>query len=100
MVAGRTVAEVERGQRAQQAEEDLQPIGAGGQRDLGIEEAEQAVEAGDLLDQQGELTFLRNVGENLDVSVAVMGTGVGFAGAGDLWRVADTLAEKEIPVTR
>ena len=41
--------------------------------------------AGDLLDQQSELTFLKNVGESLDVSVAVTGMNVGFAGSGDLF---------------
>ncbi len=45
------------------------------------------VVAGDLLDAQSELTFLRNVGEGLDVSVAVMGINVGFAGSGDLFIV-------------
>ena len=42
------------------------------------------VVAGLLLDQQSEPTFLKNVGEKLDVSVAVMGVGVGFSGTGDL----------------
>jgi hypothetical protein len=46
-----------------------------------------AVTAGQLLDDQSELTFLRNVGENLDVSVAVAGVNVGFAGSGDLFIV-------------
>ncbi len=43
------------------------------------------VSAGDLLDRQNELTFLRNVGEGLDVNVAVMGRGQGFRGEGDLF---------------
>jgi len=42
------------------------------------------VDAGQLLDDQSELTFIRNVGENLDVSVAVMGVNNGFSGQGDL----------------
>jgi len=46
-----------------------------------------AVSAGELLDAQEELTFLRNVGETLDVSVAVMGVDNGFSGAGDLFIV-------------
>jgi hypothetical protein len=45
------------------------------------------VAAGQLLDDQAELTFLRNVGENLDVSVAITGVNVGFAGTGDLFIV-------------
>ncbi len=44
-----------------------------------------SVTAGDLLDQQSELTFLKNVGGRLDVSVAVTGVNVGFAGSGDLF---------------
>ncbi len=46
------------------------------------------VTAGDLLDQQSELTFLKNVGESLDVSVAVTGLNVGFSGSGDLFVIA------------
>jgi hypothetical protein len=46
------------------------------------------VTAGALLDQQSELTFLRNVGETLDVSVAVMGVNTTFSGTGDLFVVA------------
>ncbi len=42
------------------------------------------VDAGQLLDDQSELTFLKNVGENLDASVAVMGVNNGFRGQGDL----------------
>jgi hypothetical protein len=42
------------------------------------------VEAGDLLDEQSELTFLANVGDVLDASVAVMGQNVAFTGVGDL----------------
>ncbi len=45
------------------------------------------VTAGQLLDSQDELTFLKNVGTGLDVSVAVMGTGNGFEGTGDLFIV-------------
>jgi len=47
-----------------------------------------AVTAGTLLDQQSELTFLRNVGRTLDVSVAVMGVNTTFNGTGDLFVVA------------
>ena len=42
------------------------------------------VEAGTLLDEQGEPTFLRNLGAGLDASVAVMGVDNAFAGTGDL----------------
>ena len=45
------------------------------------------VEEGALLDEQRELTFLQNTGNGLDVGVAVMGTGNGFDGAGDLFVV-------------
>ena len=38
-----------------------------------------------LLDQQSELTFLKNVGSKLDVSVAVMGVNTTFEGTGDLF---------------
>ena len=44
-----------------------------------------AVTAGKLLDEQSELTFLRNVGDNLDASVAVMGVNTTFTGTGDLF---------------
>jgi len=54
------------------------------------------VVAGDLLDAQSDLTFLRNVGENLDVSVAVTGMNVGFTGSGDLLIVD---AETQIDIT-
>jgi len=43
-----------------------------------------SVMAGQFLDDQSELTFLKNVGGSLDVSISVMGQGRGFAGAGDL----------------
>ena len=43
-----------------------------------------AVEAGALLDRQGEPTFLRNGGGTLNAVVAVMGVDVGFTGTGDL----------------
>lgn len=46
-----------------------------------------AVTAGQLLDEQGEPTFLKNIGNSLDTSVAVMGQGNGFAGSGDLFLV-------------
>jgi hypothetical protein len=46
------------------------------------------VTAGQLLDDQSELTFLKNVGSNLDVSVAVMGVNNGFSGSGDLMVIA------------
>lgn len=42
------------------------------------------VTAGQLLDEQSELTFLQNVGEKLDTSVAVMGVNNTFTGSGDL----------------
>ena len=44
-----------------------------------------SVEAGRLLDEQPEVTFLQNVSTSLDLSVAVMGRDVGFAGKGDLF---------------
>lgn len=47
-----------------------------------------SVTAGGLLDQQSELTFLRNVGEALDASVAVMGVNTTFIGSGDLLVIA------------
>jgi hypothetical protein len=43
--------------------------------------------AGQLLDAQDEMTFLKNVGNNLDLSVAVMGQGNGFDGSGDLFLI-------------
>lgn len=43
------------------------------------------VTAGQLLDDQSELTFLKNVGQKLDVNVAVMGINNGFEGSGDLF---------------
>ncbi len=46
-----------------------------------------SVEAGQLLDDQSELTFLKNVGQGLDVSLAVMGAGQAFEGSGDLFIV-------------
>ncbi|MCP4291203.1 MAG: T9SS type A sorting domain-containing protein, partial [bacterium] len=42
------------------------------------------VSAGSLLDEQNEMTFLRNVGTNLDASLAVTGMNQGFVGQGDL----------------
>ena len=59
------------------------------------------VEAGDLLDAQSELTFLKNVGEALDVSVAVMGVDNGFTGTGDLFvvRGAGAIALDQLHVT-
>jgi len=42
------------------------------------------VTAGQLLKDQAAPTFLKNVGANLDVSVAVMGVNRGFSGSGDL----------------
>jgi Right handed beta helix region len=42
------------------------------------------VTTGQLLDEQSELTFLQNVGEKLDASVAVMGLNNTFTGTGDL----------------
>ena len=46
------------------------------------------VTAGRLLDGQSELTFLKNVGSNLDANVAVMGVNNGFSGSGDLMVIA------------
>ncbi len=46
-----------------------------------------SVIAGDLLDNQSEMTFLKNIGNSLDVSVAVMGVNNGFSGSGDLFVV-------------
>jgi hypothetical protein len=42
------------------------------------------VVAGQLLDAQNEMTFLKNIGNALDASVAVMGQNNGFTGYGDL----------------
>jgi len=42
------------------------------------------VSAGDLLDGQDEMTFLRNLGTGLDACVTVMGRDTGFVGTGDL----------------
>ena len=50
-----------------------------------------AVTAGQLLDEQAELTFLKNVGQKLDASVAVMGVDNTFTGAGDLLIVSGDL---------
>jgi hypothetical protein len=47
-----------------------------------------SVTAGSLLDEQSELTFLKNVGETLDASVAVMGVNTTFTGSGDLFVIA------------
>ena len=46
-----------------------------------------SVMAGQLLDSQSEMTFLKNIGSALDVNVAVMGQGNGFIGSGDLFVV-------------
>ncbi len=54
-----------------------------------------SVTAGGLLDEQSELTFLRNVGENLDASVAVMGVNNAFTGQGDLMVIR---ADEAIPM--
>jgi hypothetical protein len=43
-----------------------------------------SVEAGQLLDEQSEPTFVRNDGESFHAVAAVMGTNVAFQGAGDL----------------
>ncbi len=43
-----------------------------------------SVTAGLLLDEQSEMTFLRNIGKAMDISVAVTGPGNGFIGTGDL----------------
>ena len=60
-----------------------------------------AVTEGSLLDQQEELTFLRNVGPSLDVSVAIMGSGIGFDGQGDLLLVssAQTIEASDLEIT-
>ncbi len=42
------------------------------------------VTAGQLLDSQSEMTFMQNIGNSLDVSLAVMGQNNGFIGTGDL----------------
>ncbi|MBU2502401.1 right-handed parallel beta-helix repeat-containing protein [bacterium] len=46
------------------------------------------VRSGVLLDEQAEQTFLKNIGSELDVSVALLGTGKGFIGSGDLFTVS------------
>lgn len=46
-----------------------------------------SVSAGQLLDAQSEMTFLKNIGSALDVSVAVTGAGTGFTGVGNLFIV-------------
>ena len=43
-----------------------------------------SVVAGELLDAQDEMTFLKNIGSAMDINVSVMGQGNGFDGAGDL----------------
>jgi flagellar hook capping protein FlgD len=43
-----------------------------------------SVNAGDLISEQIQPTFMKNVGELLDVSVAVMGSNEGLRGTGDL----------------
>ena len=48
------------------------------------------VTAGDLLDRQDEMTFLRNLGPALDVNLAVMGRDNGFSGEGDLFILETT----------
>jgi len=60
-----------------------------------------SVSAGLLLDDQSELTFLRNVGENLDASVAVMGVNNGFVGEGDLMviRSDEPVAMADLKIT-
>ncbi len=50
------------------------------------------VTAGQLLDDQDEMTFLKNIGHGLDVNVAVMGQGNGFDGTGDLFIVTTSRA--------
>ncbi|RKX30726.1 MAG: hypothetical protein DRP71_14605 [Verrucomicrobia bacterium] len=59
-----------------------------------------SVVAGDLLDQQSELTFLRNVGERLDVSVAITGINVDFTGSGDLFVIdaTDAIEVKDLTI--
>lgn len=47
-----------------------------------------SVTAGQLLDDQSDLTFLKNVGTRLDASVAIMGVNNGFNGTGDLMIIA------------
>jgi FlgD Ig-like domain len=44
--------------------------------------------AGQMLDDQSEMTFLKNIGNALDVSVAVTGAGTGFTGVGALFIVS------------
>ncbi len=55
------------------------------------EGAQVSVSAGDLLDQQSEMTFLRNIGESLDVNLAVMGVDNGFTGTGNLFLVESSV---------
>jgi len=49
------------------------------------------VTAGDLLDQQSEMTFLKNLGTGLDVNLAVTGVDNGFEGQGDLFIVESSV---------
>lgn len=49
-----------------------------------------SVESGDLLDEQGQPMFLKNLGSDLDLSLAVMGVDVGLQGTGDLCLVRTT----------
>jgi len=60
-----------------------------------------SVTAGQLLDDQSELTFLQNVGSNLDASVAVMGVDNGFSGQGDLMVIAadSPIAVSDLKIT-
>jgi hypothetical protein len=51
-----------------------------------------SVTAGALLDQQNEMTFLKNVGDGLDVNLAVMGVNTGIKGDGDLFVVQSQTA--------
>jgi len=51
------------------------------------EDASVTVVEGDLLKAQSEPTFLRNLGNGVDVNAAVLGNGVGFSGEGDLFIV-------------
>jgi len=60
-----------------------------------------SVSAGQLLDDQDEMTFLKNIGHGLDVSVAVMGQGNGFDGTGDLFLVSSlqTIEASSLDIT-
>jgi len=51
-----------------------------------------AVTSGELLASQHEMTFLVNAGGALDVNLALMGSGMGFVGTGELFVLESTAA--------